>query len=68
MKKYRDSTLEFFKMIGEDKKRFPGVVWFCDKCGAKLNSQDKFDDHHYVWKCTSCGYKNSISKDNILDD
>ena len=45
--------------------RFPGIDWYCDKCGMLLNSQKNFDDHKYVWKCKSCGYKNSISWDNI---
>lgn len=49
-------------------KRFPGIIWFCDKCGERLDQQPGFDDHRYVWKCTNCGYKNSISKDSILDD
>ena len=45
--------------------RFPGIDWYCDHCGALLNSQKNFDDHKYVWKCKECGYKNSISWDNI---
>ncbi len=45
--------------------RFPNVDWFCDHCGASLNSQRGFDDHKYTWKCRACGYKNSISWDNI---
>lgn len=45
--------------------RFPGIDWYCDHCGALLNSQKNFDDHKYVWKCRECGYKNSISWDNI---
>ncbi len=45
--------------------RFPGIDWYCDHCGALLNSQKGFDDHKYVWKCKKCGYKNSISWDNI---
>ena len=48
-------------------ERFPEIDWFCDRCGAKLNSQKGFDDHRYVWKCKECGYKNSISADNIVD-
>lgn len=48
--------------------RFPGIDWQCDKCGSLLNGQPGFDDHHYVWKCTSCGYKNSISRANIIHD
>ena len=46
-------------------ERFPKTEWFCDRCGAYLNSQDGFDDHHYIWKCTDCGHKNSISASNI---
>ena len=47
--------------------RFPGIDWWCDRCGAYLNDQDDFDDHKYIWKCTECGFKNSISSDNIFD-
>lgn len=46
-------------------ERFPDIDWRCDRCGAYLNSQKGFDDHHYVWKCTECGHKNSISAANI---
>lgn len=46
-------------------KKYPGIKWFCDNCGAYLNHQVGFDDHHYVWKCTECGYKSSISIANI---
>ena len=45
--------------------RFPGIDWYCDNCGAFLNSQDDFNDHKYIWKCGKCGYKNSISWANI---
>lgn len=48
--------------------RFPGIDWYCDKCGAYLNNQRHFNDHKYIWKCTECGYKNSISWDNINQD
>ncbi len=50
------------------KPRFPGIDWYCDHCGAFLNSQRNFDDHKYTWKCTECGFKNSISWDNISND
>lgn len=46
-------------------ERFPDVAWWCDRCGANLNIQSGFDDHHYIWRCTECGHKNSISADNI---
>ena len=42
-------------------ERFPNIDWYCDRCNSYLNSQEGFDDHHYVWKCTNCGHKNSIS-------
>ena len=45
--------------------RFPGIDWYCDHCGALLNTQKNFDDHKYTWKCKQCGFKNSISWDNI---
>lgn len=45
--------------------RFPDIDWYCDRCGAYLNSQKNFDDHKYIWKCRKCGYKNSISLANI---
>ena len=63
--------------VGEDEKpmrrkktmseRFPGIDWYCDRCGAYLNDQLGFDDYHYVWKCTECGHKNSISADDIYE-
>ena len=47
--------------------RFPDIDWWCDRCGAHLNDQIGFDDHHYIWKCTECGHKNSISATNIYE-
>lgn len=47
------------------KKRFPGIDWWCDRCGAHLNNQAGFNDHKYIWRCTECGHKNSISATNI---
>lgn len=47
--------------------RFEGIDWYCDNCGDCLSEQVGFDDHKYIWKCKRCGYKNSISRDNILD-
>ena len=48
-------------------ERFPGIEWFCDRCGACLSDQEGFDDHKYVWKCSACGHKNSISSDSIYE-
>ena len=67
------SLLDFLAALGgssddSETERFPDIDWYCDRCGAQLNYQDGFDDHHYVWKCTECGHKNSISKDNIYED
>lgn len=56
-----------FDFDNNDDERFPDVDWYCDRCGEHLNYQSGFDDHKYTWKCTYCGYKNSISKDNIID-
>lgn len=69
------SFLDFFASLGDSSDdyqeertdRFPNVDWYCDRCGAQLNYQDGFDDHHYVWRCTECGHKNSISSDNIYE-
>ena len=59
----RDSSREGCVMAREP--RFPGIVWWCDNCGACLSDQKGFDDHKYTWKCRECGFKNSISWDNI---
>lgn len=48
-------------------ERFPGIDWFCDRCGASLDTQPGFDDHKYIWRCMECGHKNSISSTNIYD-
>lgn len=48
-------------------ERFPGIDWWCDRCGAYLNDQEDFDDHKYIWRCKECGHKNSISSDNIYE-
>ena len=48
-------------------ERFPNIDWYCDRCNSYLNSQEGFDDHHYVWKCTNCGHKNSISLDDKFE-
>lgn len=48
-------------------ERFARIDWFCDRCGAYLNSQSGFDDHKYIWKCSECGFKSSISRDNIFE-
>lgn len=48
-------------------RRFPGVDWFCDRCGEFLNAQPGFDDHLPEWKCLNCGYVNKLSMDQIWD-
>lgn len=48
-------------------ERFPDVDWWCDRCGANLNSQAGFVDTDYIWQCTECGHKNSISSANIYE-
>lgn len=48
-------------------KRFPGIEWYCDRCEARLDHQQGFDDHLRVWKCTRCGYKNPIEISEIYN-
>ena len=48
-------------------KRFPGIEWYCDRCGDRLDLQPDFDDHLRVWKCKKCGYKNPINISVIYD-
>ena len=63
METYTESFYE-----GDDlDKRFPGIEWFCDRCGDRLDHQIGFDDHLRVWKCTKCGYKNRIEISEIYD-
>lgn len=45
--------------------RFPGVTWYCDRCGAVLNEQESFDDWQEIHKCEKCGYKSCICEENI---
>lgn len=59
----KDQNREDLKMS----ERFQNIDWYCDRCNSYLNSQEGFDDHHYVWKCTNCGHKNSISLDDIYE-
>ncbi len=48
--------------------RFPDINWYCDRCGALLNRQEGFDDHHNSWKCLKCGYENRISAADIYQN
>ena len=41
------------------------VFWFCDECGAYLNSQKGFDRNADKWICTVCGYENDTTIDNL---
>lgn len=41
------------------------VFWFCDKCGAFLNNQKRFNIKSDTNKCQKCGYINDTSKLNI---
>ena len=63
----KDSYTEYFYEGDDLDKLFPGIEWYCDRCGAYLNEQDDFDDHNKVWKCTCCGYTNPLTIDNIYD-
>jgi hypothetical protein len=57
-----DEDFEYYYEGDDLDKRFPGIEWYCDRCGEHLNEQEGFDDHHHIWKCTNCGYKNAIDK------
>lgn len=48
-------------------RRFPGIEWYCDRCGAYLNDQEGFDDRLHSWKCRVCGYRNPIEIEEIYD-
>ena len=49
-------------------RKYPGIDWYCDECNAYLNVQKRFNDYKKCWKCSECGYKNIITKDNIIRD
>lgn len=42
--------------------------WYCDSCGAFLNSQPGFTVSSGTWTCEECGYENDVTEDNIIDD
>ena len=62
-----DEYVEYYYEGDDLDNLYPGIDWFCDRCGALLNSQPGFDDHHKIWKCRRCGYKNLIDIENIYD-
>ena len=66
---YLFSPQEFeYTYDGDDLgRRFPGIEWFCDRCGDHLNEQEGFDDHLPVWKCTRCGYPNKLDYSAVFD-
>ena len=45
-----------------------GCDWYCDECGAYMNSQPGFTTEDDEWECTECGYVNDVSEDNIRYD
>ncbi|MDO4479036.1 MAG: hypothetical protein Q4B73_08395 [Lachnospiraceae bacterium] len=47
--------------------RFPGILWYCDRCGERLNEQTGFDDHLPEWACRKCGYENRLSIEDIYN-
>ena len=54
---------------GDDlEKRFPGIEWYCDGCGAHLNEQEGFNDQAAVWKCAGCGYENRLDYSEIFSN
>lgn len=59
--------LEAFYEGDDMDRRFPGIEWYCDRCGAHLNGQTGFNDFGHVWKCTACGFRNVIEVEEIYD-
>ena len=62
-----DEYVEYYYEGDDLDNLYPGIEWFCDRCGAYLNDQPGFTDHHKIWKCRRCGYKNLIDIENIFD-
>ena len=48
-------------------RKYPGIEFYCDRCGEHLNEQEGFDDHKSPWKCTACGFENEISEHVIYN-
>ena len=48
-------------------RKYPGIEFYCDRCGEHLNEQEGFDDHQSPWKCTACGFENEISEHVIYN-
>ena len=46
-------------------KMFPGVRWYCDGCGERLDKQEGFTDSLGSWRCTNCGHENPISGEHV---
>lgn len=59
-----DFLIGALENASEDK----GCDWFCDECGAFLNTQPGFTTRNDTWTCTECGSANDVSDDNIIDD
>ena len=55
----------FLNPDDDTSSQYEGVGWFCDECGAFLNTQSGFSDWYDTWTCTECGHTNVISQDNI---
>lgn len=45
-----------------------GVDWYCDCCGAYLNTQPEFSTITEMWICTECGCINDVSENNIIQE
>lgn len=62
-----EESLEYTYEGDDMEKRFPGIEWYCDRCQARLDTQEGFHDFVHVWKCTNCGFRNRIEIDEIYD-
>ena len=49
-------------------RRFPGIEWYCDNCGAHLNEQEGFTDKNPVFICQKCGHENKMDYSEIYDN
>ena len=52
--------------VGRIRDNDLGCDWYCDNCGAELNTQLGFRAGS-TWTCKECGYLNDVSTDNIIE-
>ena len=57
-------TMLFNSEIPESED-YPGVLWYCDDCGALLNKQKDFSGDILYYECRDCGFINRICSEDI---